>query len=496
MTEPSSRARSWAAPAAAALALAAILPLLSGELGTLGGDNAEYVLLAKSIASLDGYGSGWYPGPKVPHTQYPPMFPLMLAPFAGGAPGSFLACHLVVALCGAGAVYLLARLFERRGLPPAAAAAAALVPALSMLWLQSACEVLSELPFLLFVAATLNLLEPGEEERIPPRRIAAAAVMAGCAFYTRTAGLALVIPVALSISLDRRTRGRAAWIAAGSLVAACGLWFLYGTLAGNAGGYGDQLQAGGDSLLARGWKGFRNLYFPNTPAFAFPHPGGFWNGMGWLLWALGALGLVLGVRRRHCLAVSEIFLVAYLAMQSAWPFADPRFAIPMAALLVGFAVEAAGAIGRRPWIPIAFAALLLLPNAQRYFGLVLPRAHRERPAGAPGSHEPARIPQTWRWNDAQYAQAALPLASWLHACDEIRNGSLPPGTVLSTNPRIAALLCGRPAVLSPPAGDLVLVDAFAGSAADAVRAHRGAAASRLRPLLVLPGGVELLQVQR
>jgi hypothetical protein len=494
VTEGPSRARSFAAPAAAALALLAILPLLSGELGTLGGDNAEYVLLAKSLRALDGYASGWYPGPKVAHTQYPPLFPLLLVPFVGGAPGSFLPCHVLVALFGAGAVYLLARLFERRGLPPLAAAAGALVPALSILWLQTACEVLSELPFLFFVAATLLLLDPGEEERLPAKRIVGAAVCAGLAFYTRTAGLALVLPVAIMISLDRRTRGRTPWIAAGSLVAACGLWFVYGAIAGSAGGYGDQLQSGSDGLFARGWSGFRNLYFPNTPSFAFPHPGIFWNVAGWILWGLAGCALVQGFLRRRCLAVTEMFFVAYLVMQSAWPFADPRFAIPLAFLLVLLSIEA---VRRWPTASLVFALLLLLPNAQRYFGLVLPRASRECPITAPGTHEPARVPRTWTWNDDQYRQAATALASYLHACDLVREGAYPPGTLLVSNPRVAALLCGRHAVQAPVGeAALVLVDDFAGPRSEELRKLRRTRADDFDLLLTLPGGVELLRVKR
>jgi len=495
VTEDSPRARSWAAPAAAALALAAILPLLSRELGTLGGDNAEYVLLAKSIAAFDGYASGWYPGPKVPHTQYPPLFPLLLAPFVGGAPESFLPCHVLVALFGAGAVYLMARLFEKRGLPPLAAAAGALVPGLSILWLQTACEVLSELPFLFFVAATLLLLDPGEEERLPAKRIAAAAVCAGLAFYTRTAGLALVLPVAITISLDRRTRGRTAWIAAGSLLVACALWFLYGALAGSAGGYGDQLEAGKANLFVRGWNGFRQMYIPNTPAFAFPHPGAFWNWAGWALWAMAALGLAQGFRRRRCLAVTEMFFLAYLAMQSAWPFSDPRFAIPLAFLLVLLSIEA---LGRWAVVSLVFALLLLLPNGQRYFGLVLPRASRECPINAPGTHEPARVPRTWTWNDDQYRQAATALASYLHACDLVRAGGFPPGTVLASNPRVAALLCGRAAVPSLPGEGvaLILVDDFAGPRSEGLRNYARGHAAELESLFTLPGEVELLRVKR
>ena len=213
MTEPPRRRTVPPSAVAALVALAAGLAVASREMGGLGGDDAEYVLLAKSLGGFEGYSSGWAPGPRVPHALYPPLFPLLLAPFAGSAPGSFLPCHLLVALLGAGATGLVALLFERRGLPPWAAAAGALVPALSFFWLASAADVLSELPFLFFVASALLLLEPGDADRLPTRRVGLAAAAAGLAFGTRTSGLALVLVVAAALVLDRRTRGRAAWIA-------------------------------------------------------------------------------------------------------------------------------------------------------------------------------------------------------------------------------------------------------------------------------------------
>jgi hypothetical protein len=515
-----SRSR-WADPAgwAALAALAAGLAVASREIGSLGGDDAEYVLLANSLARFDGYASGWYPGPPVPHTQYPPLFPLLLAPLVAGTPGSFLACHVLVSLLGAAAVFCLARLFERRGLPPWAASLGALAPVLSRLWLASAADVLSDIPFLAFAAAALLLLEPGTEERLPPVRIALAAVAAGLAFYTRTAGLALVLPVAAALSLDRRTRGRAGWIAAGSLLAGCGLWFLRGALLGTGGGYGDQLAAGAEAtggVLGRAWSGFSAIYFPRTPAFLFPRSTVLlgvpvWTVAGWVLWGTAALSLFHGLRRRRTLAVTEVFFLVYLLMQSAWPFEDPRFALPLAFLLVPFLLEEVhrdAARLRAPAMAAAVAgALLLVPNGEFLVTRVLPRASRERPAAAPGDHEPARFPESWKWTDGQYAQAGLSLASYLHACDLVRAdavpgaGRLPEGTLLAFNPRIASLLCGRPAVpVASPVDTrevvLLLVDNFGGPPSESLRRYRDEHGRDLESLLRLPGGVELLRVKR
>jgi hypothetical protein len=538
---PPRRFRPAPATWAGLAALVAALSVASHELGSLGGDNAEYVLLAQHLGRLEGYESGWAPGPGVPHTLYPPVFPLLLVPVAWMAPATFLGCHVVVSLLAAAAVYLLVIHFTRRGLPPWAAALAVLTPALSFLWLQNAADVLSDLPFLAFAALALVLLHPGTEERLPPRRIVLGAVAAGLAFYTRTAGLALVIPVAAALSLDRRTRGRTAWYASGGLLAACCLWFLYGAMAGSGGGYAAQLAAGtGESggVLAQGWKGLRSVYLPGTPAFVFPkswRPFGIplTTVLGLTLWGLAAVSLFEGFRRRRCLAVTETFLLAYLAMQSTWPFSDPRFAIPLAALVVPLAVEevhrvAAWLKAPAAKVALAAAALLLLPNLWFYATWVLPRSHRETPAAAPGVHDPASFAQSWTWSDAQFREGAVSLAAYLHACDLIRSGDvpgagpLPEGPILVSNPRVAALLCGRGAVQAPTVAGLwedgsydgpldsgpvrravevrgvrlVLVDRFASRYSEALRFYREDHQSDLDSLLRLPGGVEILRVKK
>jgi hypothetical protein len=121
--------------AAAALAVLAAALVVSGELGSVGGDSAEYVLLSKALREGIGYRTTWAPGDPAPHTLYPPVWPVLLLPF-------FLGAHLLLAAFSGVAVFLVARLFERRGLPPVAAAAGALAPALSVLWLRCAGDLL------------------------------------------------------------------------------------------------------------------------------------------------------------------------------------------------------------------------------------------------------------------------------------------------------------------------------------------------------------------
>lgn len=514
---PAPRRVPWPALAAGLIAFLAAARVVSDELGSMGGDSAEYVLLSKALREGIGYRTTWAPGEPAPHTLYPPVWPVLLLPFAGAAPASFLGAHLLLAVLSGAAVFVLARLFERRGLPAWAAAAGTLVPALSLHWLRCTADLLSEIPSLLFAALALLFADPGEGDRLPPRRIVLAAAFAGLAFLTRTAGLALVVPLAAALCLDPRARGRTAWIAAAVLAAACGAWFLYGgTMGAGSTSYAAQLAGGGDGPLARAWRELVGFYLPGTPSYVFPHPGPFWEIAGWALWAPAAVGLVAGIRRRRGLAVAEGFFLAWLAMQSFWPYRDFRFALPLAALMVPFALEGAWILGKRApaaaWVALGLGVALLVPNGVRYFTHWLPRSQRERPAAAPGEHEPAGFERTWWWSNDEYRQAAPALAAFLHACDLVREGAsgIPPGPVMASNPRVAALLCGRPAVKAPEGASpadlaalaretgvaVVIADGFGGGGSPALRAWRDAGTGELERIVALPGGVQVLRVRR
>jgi hypothetical protein len=515
--------------AAALLAFLAAALVVSDELGSMGGDSAEYVLLSKALREGVGYRTTWAPGEPAPHALYPPVWSILLLPFSGAAPGSFLGAHLLLAALSGAAVFVLARLFERRGLPPWPAAAGALAPALSILWLRCAGDLLSEIPFLLFASLALLLLEPGRRERIPDRNLALAAAAAAIAFLTRTSGLALVIPVVAVLCLDRRARGRTAWIAAGALVVVCGGWFLYGRVAGGAAtSYGAQLAEGSGGLIERTWEGLRRTYLPGSPAYLFPRRGWHWDAAGWALWMLAIAGMGWAPSKRRPFFLPEAFLLLTLLMQSAWPFRDPRFALPLAALLVPFALTGVlrllrsledrlrspdrPDLARREIATALLAAFALVPNLEFWFARVRPAAHRVPPAVAPGGHDPAGFTDTWFWSDEQFREAAPSLGSFLHACDLVRAGgdAFPPGPVLASNPRVAALLCGRPAVKAPDAASpadlaelarregvaLVLVDRFRGGGSEALRAWRDAGTGDLEEAVALPGGVRVLRAKR
>jgi hypothetical protein len=68
---------------------------LNHELGGFGGDNAQYIFLAQSICEGKGYRSVNMPGEPV-NGQYPPMYPLLLAPIIYLFGKTFFLMHLEI----------------------------------------------------------------------------------------------------------------------------------------------------------------------------------------------------------------------------------------------------------------------------------------------------------------------------------------------------------------------------------------------------------------
>lgn len=528
-----SRARAVALLAAAAALLAAVA-VASNELGSFGGDNAEYVLLAKAIREGHGYVATWVPGEHPPHTLYPPVLPLLLVPFVGDAPRAFLGAHLLLAAAGATAVFLTVRLFVRMGLPPLAAGAAALAPALTGSWLRCAADVLSELPFLAFAMGAFVLAEPPEGRAPTSKPLFGAVACAAAAFLTRTAGIAFAAAVLWRL-VRPAPGGRRSFAAASALAAVCGAWFLYGKLAGESEAtYVGVLQSGaglGESpLLPRMWANLTEVYLPDVPSYLFPFPGPAQTAIAWIAWPLAVVGAVSEFLRTRRVGTFALGSVGYLTLLCAWTHRDPRFALPLAPFLGGYAALGAAVLAawrREPdgqaspqerkgsklatRVATALALVFVAATATRYFTRTLPRATRPTPplAGLPAglpAHDVAGFTESWGWDDAQFAANSPAVHAYLSITDAMRaDTQLPPGPVLASNPRVAALLCARPAVAARAHAAaeatigivhrekvaLVLVDAFDDSGARALRLWRTSPRTRAS-LVYRLGPVELL----
>ncbi len=369
---------------------AAVLTSVSTPAPHTGGDNAGYLSLAHSLASGQGYTELWDPGLPA-HTKYPPMFPLILGTLMIAGASSWMAFKLLMAILMSISVLLVfAWASERVG--PLSAAAVAVITLFTAGWLQASRWVLSDPAFLVLTFLSLWAVEhatadaPRMGGRLSSRGwLVLAGVSAILAFFTRSAGLPLVLALSVSLLLSRRV-----WAA--SLFAMClaipGIWWLLRLRGGGEGAYQSEFwmvnpyepQLGvvtWTALPSRAWSNLR-LYVGEVL------PGEWWSGatggvlvvFGILLMGFAMWGWLERIRLRP--ATAELFVPLYLGLILIWPevWSGDRFILPLYPFILLYAGESVARtvrpLGRMGSMTVVSAVFLLflLPALPRWLSLV------------------------------------------------------------------------------------------------------------------------------
>ncbi|MCS6776272.1 MAG: hypothetical protein RMJ43_03705 [Chloroherpetonaceae bacterium] len=354
-------------------------------------------------------------------TLYPPLFPAIIAlciRITGHPAGEVILLVKVLQLLFLLATLpLLALLLERSGLPRTLRTAALITAATAPAFASYANEVMSEAPFLFFCLAAITLVETDShataatEKGAVWRRILAL-LCATLAFFTRTAGLALLL--ALSITFWRRSGYRWGIIALTvALVVSAGWQWRNQHIIRHAppgtqhATYLDQFtlrdptRAGAGripltpaGLLERVREGFP-VYLgmiPRAVLHTMSRHAPLWNTLFWVLAVpMGLLILAGGVVAwQRGLTLAAGFAALFWVLTALWPWRDPRFLVPLLPCFLLFlflGVESlAGRLpphlpaGARNALAATSAALLLA-----YFGQVhLTIIQRERLPVLPG----------------------------------------------------------------------------------------------------------------
>ncbi len=359
MTTLADGARRKITPTAAFLLMVVAVHIVAAFTSALpaihnGGDNAAYISLANSLARDGAYTEVWHPGAP-PHAKYPPLYPAVLAlMILAGAKtwGAFKAASLVFTTLSTAFCFLWVRKLHG----PRAAMAAALVFGVSPAVLLHAQWVLADPLFLALTLGCLWFLTPPRQDTPAAGTGAlgldtvAGLALAIAAYFTRSAGLPLLVAVVLWLGLKRRWRPLG--ILAGLFAVPATLW---------------QLRSGGD-YVSEFW-----LINPYAPDLGRASPvellervaGNLWmyvsdyvpSGVTGLdgSWAavfgvvLAGLGGVGWLRRTRAGAgVAELFFVLYVGLILAWPaqWSGDRFALPLFPLVLLYAGETLAAIAR------------------------------------------------------------------------------------------------------------------------------------------------------
>jgi hypothetical protein len=384
-------------------------------------DDAQYAVLAKSIRVEHAYRNLNLPG-RPAETKYPPLWPAVLA--SAWKPGLPDAQNLArlrwvnLALLGPLAGILAVAGMRTFGLPPAAAAAAAVTglaaPAAIRWWAIPMSEPLC----LGLVVAGLALAETG--------RFRTGAAVTALAVYARSLAAPFLLAVPLVCAWKHGWR-RALWPAVlgfGLLVPWAVQVVVHSAAvpAPTIGAYGSYGRWYLESLAAD----------PATVLFTVP-----WKNAPRILWALGegltgwwsaprllqmAVGIgvaILVARAARTRPVLAVGLVLYVLAMLAWPFPqEDRFGgsvwpMLLLAALAGARSAARPGDGRRRGRPGARGGHRPPPAAQPRLDGAAGLAARPHPAGDRGGGEqsPVLLPSPRHAGRAQLADALLPLVS-------------------------------------------------------------------------------------
>lgn len=438
-----------------------------------GGDNAGYISLAHGLLTDGAYLDVFDPE-RMKHTKYPPVFPGLLAiMMALGARtwGTLKLAAAVPTVLAVGATFVWAA--QRVGVW--AAFGIALLLSLSAGIVYYSHWVLSDplflaLTMLALAALAMSDVRSSEEVRDegsapPPDRahrvwLVIGIAATGLAYFTRSAGLPMVLALLGWLALDRRWRtltGSAIGLGLPMLA-----WWIRGRGEGVA-QYGTEFWMVNPYDPALGTIGVFGLVpriVENASAYVLEHgPAGIVGTDGTALPVIGVAltvsalaGWVLSVRER--VGVAEIFFPLYAGLILVWPavWGGDRFALPLYPLVFLYGAVCIRALGRRgpPTVVSVVGAVallaLLLPAAghwldgNRQNGLCDAVAEEQGPWACYG----ARV--------GYFVRAA----SWT-------SSGLPDGAaVLSRKPRHFYLLSGHPSRTFPfdadPAAHIELAD--------------------------------------
>lgn len=333
-----------------------------------GADAGHYMVLGEAIRSGAGFRDIQLPGSPL-HAKFPPGYPAILA-VAGWFGGLQLFKLLSLAFTSA-CVWLTYRIAEaftdRKG-----AIVAATLLAVSPVFLDFSHRVLSEAAFTLLVLATVVAT-------LGDRKLGAVALAAAAAaFFTRTAGLAVLVGLVVWTLLSRDRRGTAV-----ALVVAVGCvvgWAVYQRLAQPMQpGYLQQLVQENPYLPEAGTVGMadfpvraaRNMWryasseLPGSFGFATTRSGTILSTAlaGVVLSTACLIGWLKSAGER--IRPTHLILAVYVALILLWPpvWTDRRFLLPVLPLLLVFGVVGGQAVAAKLPRPAGLGVIALLVGA-------------------------------------------------------------------------------------------------------------------------------------
>ncbi len=347
--------------AAIFLATAALyLSTVSNQLGgNLGGDNARYIMLARSLADGKGYRETYLPG-EPPHTKYPFVFPALLAPLTFLGRYELLAMHMLISIMAVFIPFFIYGWMRKSGFSATASFAVLLSAATMPRYFSYLLHILSEIPFMFFIYLAFFILSRARarESESNVSNFIMITIISLLAIFTRTIGFCLFAAILFEMVIHARFRKEKIfrlplpvfYLACFAL--AFGAWSLRNHFAGSgeAAGYFAELflkdpyqpDFGNISLAELLSRIFRRSFiwisriglFIDGVLWIYTSKSILMKASGFVFSAFIFVGICLGLIKGR---VSEaVLFILYITVISAWPFDEARFHLPVLPLAVFF----------------------------------------------------------------------------------------------------------------------------------------------------------------
>ena len=369
---------------------------------TLGGDGAQYVMLAEALIEGKGY-TDFYGPVDIPHSICPFGFSLMLAPLVGIFGRNLLILKLVPLFSTVLALYILFLLL-REYTEGWVISAIMLLTALSPLILSYSTILVSEAPYLLFSFMTLLFLVKYKSQKSTLNKYLFLSVVAMLlSYYTRFVGISLFACALLFLGFKRDMKKS---LAISVLFVPLLLpWIYRSHLVGGYGWVARYLSKdvfspdlGMMNLLDFIKRFFYNIViyagkvFPDT--FFYPHLLSITRGqpifilkliIGGFISILSLYGFIIHIRKR--INAIDLYIIPYFGICLAYPWHGTKFTYPVLPFLFYYFILGAKSLIERfnllfskklnsKKIPIFFLFIIILSSLCGDAVLIF-KAHRE-----------------------------------------------------------------------------------------------------------------------